>query len=55
MLTESAKTTIDPRALTDYELLRFTEEFADNGNMPQAFQQELVERFAQKITTGIAY
>jgi hypothetical protein len=31
MLTESAKTTINPRTLTDYELLRFTEEFAEQS------------------------
>lgn len=55
MLTESVKTTLSPRTFTDYELLRFTEEFAANGDMPQEFQQELVERFARKITTGIAY
>ena len=41
-------TPINPRALTDKELLRFAEDFASNGTMPQSFQKELVARLIQK-------
>ena len=49
MLKEPITSPIQPSSLTDRELLRFAEEFASNGSMPQSFQQELVKRFYLKI------
>jgi hypothetical protein len=48
-------TTTNPRALTDYELLRFSEDFVHGNGLPKEFQKELVNRFASRIITGIAY
>ena len=55
MLKEPVETTLNPRALTDYELLRFSEDFAHGNGLPKEFQIELVNRFASRIITGIAY
>jgi hypothetical protein len=56
MLKEPVETTTtNPRALTDYELLRFSEDFVHGDGLPKEFQKELVNRFASRIITGIAY
>jgi hypothetical protein len=55
MLKESVETTLNPRTLTDYELLRFSEDFVYGDGLPKEFQIELVNRFASRIITGIAY
>jgi hypothetical protein len=49
MFKEPIESTISPSSLTDIELLRFAEEFASNGTMPQSFQQELVKRLHLRI------
>jgi hypothetical protein len=48
MLKESIETSLNPRTLTDYELLRFAEDFAYGNGLPKEFQIELVKRFALK-------
>jgi hypothetical protein len=55
MLKEPVETTLIPKALTDYELLRLSEDFAYGDGLPKEFQIELVNRFASRIITGIAY
>jgi hypothetical protein len=55
MLKEPVETTLHPRTLTDYELLRFSEDFVYGDGLPKEFQIELVNRFASRIITGIAY
>jgi hypothetical protein len=55
MFKEPVETTLNPRALTDYELLRFSEDFVYGDGLPKEFQIELVNRFASRIITGIAY
>ena len=55
MLKEHVETSLDPKALTDYELLRFAEDFVNGDGLPRSFQKELVNRFASRIITGIAY
>jgi hypothetical protein len=55
MLKESVESTLNPRTLTDYELLRFSEDFVYGDGLPKEFQIELVNRFASRIITGIAY
>lgn len=42
-------TPIDPKSLSDKELLRFAEDFVNGDGMPRTFQQELVKRFEAKI------
>lgn len=48
MYTEPV-TPIDPRALSDKELLRFAEDFVNGDGMPRSFQKELLARFALRI------
>jgi len=48
MLKESVETSLNPTTLTDYELLRFAEDFAYGNGLPKEFQIELVKRFALK-------
>jgi hypothetical protein len=55
MHKEPVETTSNPKALTDYELLRFSEDFVYGDGLPKEFQIELVNRFASRIITGIAY
>ena len=42
-------TPIDPKALTDKELLRFAEDFVNGEGMPRLFQKELLARFTLRI------
>lgn len=49
MLKEPVETSLYPRTLTDYELLRFSEDFVHGNGLPKEFQKELVKRFALKI------
>jgi hypothetical protein len=55
MLKEPVETVLNPKTLTDYELLRFSEDFVYGDGLPKEFQIELVNRFASRIITGIAY
>jgi hypothetical protein len=55
MLKEPVETTLNPRTLTDYELLHFAEDFAYGDGLPKEFQIELLKRFASRIITGIAH
>jgi hypothetical protein len=55
MLKEPVETTLNPKALTDYELLRLSEDFVYGDGLPKDFQLELVNRFASRIITGIPY
>ena len=55
MLKEPVETTLNPRALSDYELLRFSEDFVYGDGLPKEFQKELVNRFASRIITGITH
>lgn len=55
MLKEPVEISLNPRTLTDYELLRFAEDFAYGDGLPKEFQIELVKRFASRIITGIAH
>ena len=49
MYKEPVETTLNPRVLTDYELLRFSEDFAHGDGLPKEFQLEILARFALKI------
>ena len=42
-------TPIDPKALTDKELIRFAEDFLNGDGLPRSFQKELLARFALRI------
>lgn len=42
-------TPIDPRALTDKELIRFAGDFVHGNGLPKSFQQELLARFTLRI------
>ena len=42
-------TPIDPKALTDKELIRFAEDFVNGDGLPRSFQKELLKRFTQRI------
>lgn len=53
MLKEPVETPIMPSSLTDFELLRFSEDFVTDGGLPKSFQRELVRRFAQKLIGSI--
>jgi len=55
MIKEPVETSVNPKTLTDYELLRFAEDFVYGNGLPKEFQKELVNRFASRIITGIAY
>jgi hypothetical protein len=41
-------TALDPNALSDKELLRFSEDFINGEGMPRSFQKEIVARLALK-------
>jgi hypothetical protein len=49
MFKEPVETTLSPSNLTDKELIRFAEEFADGNGMPHDFQKELLRRFILRI------
>lgn len=49
MYKEPVELILNPRTLTDYELLRFAEDFVYGDGLPKEFQKELVKRFALKI------
>jgi hypothetical protein len=55
MLKEPVATALNPKTLTDYELLHFVEDFVYGDGLPKEFQIELVNRFATRIITGIPY
>lgn len=40
---------IEPRTLTDKELLRFAEDLAHKGELPLAMQLELIKRFSKYV------
>jgi|APFre7841882654_1041346.scaffolds.fasta_scaffold167064_2 hypothetical protein len=42
-------TIIEPRTLTDRELVRFAEELAHNGELPVSMQLELIKRLSQHV------
>ena len=41
--------TMNPLALTDKELVTFSERLAHEQKLPQAYQLELIKRLAQKL------
>jgi len=43
------KNIIEPRTLTDKELIRFAEELVHSGEMPVAMQLELIKRFSHYV------
>ena len=48
-------TPIDPKSLTDAELLRFAEDFVNGDGMPRSFQQEVLKRLATKSVPAFNY
>jgi hypothetical protein len=50
MQQEQVTSTINPRILTDKELVNFAERFLLLGtSMPESFQQELVDRLYKRV------
>ena len=48
-------TSLDPRNLTDIELLRFAEDFVNGDGMPRSFQKEILKRLAAKTVHAFNY
>ena len=40
---------MEPRTLTDKELVRFAEDLANRGELPLAMQLELIKRFSNYV------
>ena len=53
MLKEPVETSMNPTALSDFELLRYAEDHVHGEGLSKAFQRELVRRFAQKLIGSI--
>ena len=50
MQQEQVTSPINPRILTDRELVNFAERFLmANSSMPESFQQELVHRLYERV------
>ena len=50
MQQEQVTTSINPRILTDRELVNFAERFLlTQGTMPENFQQEIVDRLYKRV------
>lgn len=46
---QQTDTTINPRSLTDAELIRLAKHYLGLGNLPRSWQIEITERFAQTL------
>jgi hypothetical protein len=42
-------TQINPRTLTDKELIRFAEDYANNGGLNKEYQKELIQRLSARV------
>ena len=42
-------TVIHPRTLSDKELVRFAEEYVNNGGLNEDYQKELIKRLSDKL------
>jgi hypothetical protein len=42
-------TPIHPRSLSDKELVRFAEDYVNNGGLNEDYQKELIKRLSDKL------
>ena len=42
-------TQINPRTLSDKELVRFAEDYVNNGGLNEEYQKELIKRLSAKV------
>jgi hypothetical protein len=51
MLENKIDTQMNPRILTDRELVDFAQRHLDTGSMPLTFQEEVLARLQQRLET----
>ena len=42
-------TQINPRTLTDKELIRYAEDYVNNGGLNEEYQKELIKRLSARV------